>query len=61
MVTCCEEPFREGDRGRHDDWKVLHLTRFVHGTFHRDVPPTFGAAFFAKVITTSKGTVRLGL
>jgi small GTP-binding protein len=41
--------------------KSCILTRFVQGTFDRNMPPTIGAAFLAKVVTTSGGPVRLQL
>jgi small GTP-binding protein len=41
--------------------KSCILTHFAHGTFHRDVRPSIGTAFLAKVVTTSKGTARLHL
>ncbi|KAK8857912.1 hypothetical protein M9Y10_013011 [Tritrichomonas musculus] len=41
--------------------KSCILSRFVQGTFDRDIPATIGAAFFTKVLTTSSGNVRLQL
>jgi small GTP-binding protein len=41
--------------------KSCILTRFVQGTFDRDMPATIGAAFLAKVVTTGAGPVRLQL
>jgi small GTP-binding protein len=41
--------------------KSCLLTRFVQGTFDRNMPPTIGAAFLAKVVTTAGGPVRLQL
>lgn len=41
--------------------KSCILSRFVQGTFDRDIPATIGAAFFTKVLTTSNGNVRLQL
>jgi small GTP-binding protein len=41
--------------------KSCILTRFVQGTFDRDMPATIGAAFLAKVAMTSGGPVRLQL
>jgi small GTP-binding protein len=41
--------------------KSCILTRFVQGTFDTNMPPTIGAAFLAKVVTTEGGPVRLQL
>jgi small GTP-binding protein len=41
--------------------KSCILTRFVEGTFDRNMPATIGAAFVAKVVTTPEGPVRLQL
>ena len=41
--------------------KSCVLSRFVQGTFDRNMPATIGAAFLTKVITTSTGPVRLQL
>ncbi|OHT00815.1 small GTP-binding protein [Tritrichomonas foetus] len=41
--------------------KSCILSRFVQGTFDRDMPATIGAAFLTKVITTPNGNVRLQL
>jgi small GTP-binding protein len=41
--------------------KSCIVTRFVQGTFDRNMPATIGAAFLAKVVTTSAGPVRLQL
>lgn len=41
--------------------KSCILSRFVNGTFERDIPATIGAAFFTKVLTTPTGEVRLHL
>ncbi|EAY11744.1 small GTP-binding protein, putative [Trichomonas vaginalis G3] len=41
--------------------KSCVLSRFVQGTFDRNMPATIGAAFLTKVITTSSGPVRLQL
>jgi small GTP-binding protein len=41
--------------------KSCILSRFVQGTFDRDMPATIGAAFLTKVVTTSTGPVRLQL
>ena len=41
--------------------KSCILSRFVQGTFDREMPATIGAAFLTKVITTSNGNVRLQL
>jgi len=41
--------------------KSCILSRFVQGTFDRNMPATIGAAFLSKVITTSNGPVRLQL
>ena len=41
--------------------KSCILSRFVQGTFDRNSPPTIGAAFLTKVITTPNGPVRLQL
>jgi small GTP-binding protein len=41
--------------------KSCILARFVQGTFDRNMPPTIGAAFLAKVVTTAGGPVRLQL
>ena len=41
--------------------KSCILSRFVQGTFDRNMPATIGAAFLTKVITTPNGPVRLQL
>ena len=41
--------------------KSCILSRFVQGTFDRNMPATIGAAFLSKIITTSNGPVRLQL
>ncbi|OHT13085.1 small GTP-binding protein [Tritrichomonas foetus] len=41
--------------------KSCILSRFVQGTFDRNMPATIGAAFLTKVITTPNGNVRLQL
>jgi small GTP-binding protein len=41
--------------------KSCVLSRFVQETFDWNVPPTIGAAFLTKVITTANGSVRLQL
>lgn len=41
--------------------KSCVLSRFVQGTFDRNMPATIGAAFLTKVVTTSSGPVRLQL
>jgi small GTP-binding protein len=41
--------------------KSCILSRFVQGTFDRNMPATIGAAFLTKVVTTSTGPVRLQL
>lgn len=41
--------------------KSCVLSRFVQGTFDRNMPATIGAAFLTKVVTTSNGPVRLQL
>jgi len=41
--------------------KSCILSRFVQGTFDRNMPPTIGAAFLTKVIDTTDGAVRLQL
>ena len=41
--------------------KSCILSRFVQGTFDRNMPATIGAAFLTKVITTANGPVRLQL
>jgi small GTP-binding protein len=41
--------------------KSCLVTRFVQGTFDRNMPATIGAAFLAKVVATSSSPVRLQL
>ena len=41
--------------------KSCILSRFVQGTFDRNMPPTIGAAFLTKVVSTPHGNVRLQL
>lgn len=41
--------------------KSCILSRFVQGTFDRNMPATIGAAFLTKVIQTPNGNVRLQL
>jgi small GTP-binding protein len=41
--------------------KSCILTRFVRGTFDREMHATIGAAFLTKVMTTDSGAVRLQL
>lgn len=41
--------------------KSCILSRFVQGTFDRNMPATIGAAFLTKVVSTPNGAVRLQL
>jgi small GTP-binding protein len=41
--------------------KSCILSRFVQGTFDRNMPATIGAAFLTKVVTTETGSIRLQL